>query len=156
VTKVILPTTRSTLHRTILHYCCFPMSAGNEKSDLSTSNFATIFEAASSRYKTLTGQDLGTHPFAVALESYNSPDSVLEVFGKQAQTFHRFRKGDGKLIAYLTLIVNMLFTLSATLEEGIDLVSYGFLNILMFVRALFLSHSRPRRGFSLELVSSSG
>jgi len=106
------------------------MSSGNGKGELSTSNFAAIFETASSHYKTLTGQDLGTHPFAVALESYNSPGSVLEVFQKQAQTFGRFRKGDDKLIAYLTPIVNVLFTLSATLGEGIDLVSHQSFFIL--------------------------
>lgn len=133
------------------------MSTGNAKADLSTSNFAAIFEAALGNYKSLTGQDLGTHPFAVALESYNSPDSVLVVFRKQAQTFDRFRKGDGKLIAYLTSIVNMLFTLSVTLGEGIDLVSHHSFHVLRYLlERSSLSHSRSRRRFSPELVSSSG
>ena len=122
------------------------MSTGNAKADLSTSNFAAIFEAALGNYKSLTGQYLGTHPFAVALESYNSPDSVLTVFRKQAQTFDRFRKRDGKLIAYLTSIVGILFTLSATLGEGIDLVGhYSFHVSRYLLERLSLSHSRPRR-----------
>jgi hypothetical protein len=98
------------------------MSASNQTSDPSGSKFTAIFEVASNEYKTLTGQDLGTHSFAIALEGHNSPDSVLEVFRKQAQAFDKFRKGDDKLMAWLTPIVNILFMFSATLGEGICLV----------------------------------
>jgi hypothetical protein len=98
------------------------MSARNQTSDPSSSKFTAIFEVASNEYKTLTGQDLGTHPFAIALEGHNSPDSVLEVFRKQAQAFDKSRKGDDKLMAWLTPIVNILFMFSATLGEGIGLV----------------------------------
>jgi hypothetical protein len=99
------------------------MSASNQTSGPSTSKFTVIFEAAANEYKTLTGQDLGTHPVALALEGCNSPDSVLEVFREQAHAFDKFRKGDDKLMAWLTPIVTILFTFSATLGEGIGLVS---------------------------------
>ena len=99
------------------------MSASNQTTDLSTANFTVIFNAASNEYKTLTKQDLETHPFAAALENSNSPDSVMDVFRKQAQAFDKFRKGDDKLMAWLTPIVNIFFTFSGTLGEGIGIVS---------------------------------
>ena len=99
------------------------MSTTNQMTDLSTANFTAIFDAASNEYKTLTKQDLETHPFAAAFENSNSPDSVMNIFRKQAQVFDMFCKGDDKLIARLTPIVNILFTFSGTLEEGIGIVS---------------------------------
>jgi hypothetical protein len=99
------------------------MFTSNQTTDLSTANFTAIFDAASNEYKTLTKQDLETHPFAAAFETSNSPDSVMNVFRKQAQAFDKFRKGDDKLIAWLTPIVNILFTFSGTLGEGVGLVS---------------------------------
>ena len=99
------------------------MSKRNQTTDISTTNFTAIFDAASNEYKTLTKQDLETHPFSAAFENSNSPDSVINVFRKQAQAFDKFRKGDDKLMAWLTPIVNILFTFSGTLGEGIGLVS---------------------------------
>ena len=99
------------------------MSTSNQTTDLSTSNFAAIFDAASREYKSLTKQDLATHPLAAAIEGYNTPDSILNLFRKQASAFDKFRKGDDKLMEYLTPIVNILFTFSETLEEGVGLVS---------------------------------
>ena len=100
-----------------------PMSTSSQTTDLSTANFTAIFDAASNEYKTLTKQDLETHPFAAAFENSNSPDSVMNVLRKQAQAFDKFRHGDDKLMAWLTPIVNILFTFSGTLGEGIGLVS---------------------------------
>jgi hypothetical protein len=100
-----------------------PMSESNQRIEASSLKFAAIFEAASNEYKTVTGQDLGTHSVALALEGCNSPDSVLQVFREQAYAFDKFRKGDDKLMSWLTPIVTILFTFSATLGEGIGLVS---------------------------------
>jgi hypothetical protein len=104
--------------------------------DPSAANFTAIFGAATNEYKTLTGQDLASHPFAAAFENSNSPNSVLDVFQKQAQVFDKFRKGDNKLMTWLTPIVNILFTFSGTLGEGIGLVSiqsiYDFLVLQHF------------------------
>ena len=47
----------------------------------------------------------------------------MNVFRKQAQAFDKFRKGDDKLILWLTPIVNILFTFSGTLGEGAGPVS---------------------------------
>lgn len=99
------------------------MFTGNQITNRSTTSFTAIFEAASDEYKTLTGQDLGTHPFGAALEENGSPDAVLDVFRKQARAFNKRRKGGDKLMAWLTPMVHILITFSGTLGEGIGLVS---------------------------------
>ncbi len=99
------------------------MSTSNQTTDPASSNFAAIFDAASLEYKSLTKHDLATHPLAAAIESYNSPDSILNVFRKQASAFDKVRNGDNKLMEWLTPIVNILFTFSGTLGEGVGLVS---------------------------------
>src|SRR6267154_2045285 len=99
------------------------MSTSNQTTDLSTANCNAVFDAASNEYKILTKQDLETHPFAAAFKNSSSPDSVMNVFRKQAQAFDKFRNGDNKLMAWLTPIVNILFTFTGTLGEGICLVS---------------------------------
>jgi hypothetical protein len=133
------------------------MSTSHQTTDRSTANFTAIFDAAANEYKTLTKQDLGTHPFAAAFENSTSPDSVLDVFRTQAQAFNKFRKGDDKLMAWLTPIVQILFTFSGTLD-GIGLVSpRSFQDILSFM-STFLAilarkdslywHRCPSRGQS--------
>jgi hypothetical protein len=102
------------------------MSASNQTTDPSAI-FTAIFEAASNEYKTLTGQDLRTHPLATELERNNdSPDSILGVFRKQAQALDKFRKGDDKLMKSLTPIVHILFTFSTTAGANIGLVGVCF------------------------------
>jgi hypothetical protein len=126
------------------------MSASNPTADPSTANLTAIFEAASNEYRSLTGQNLGTHPLATELERSNSPESILGVFQKQAQALDKFRKGDDKLMRSLTPIVHVIFTLSATLGAGICLVSPHCFYTPM-LQYLFLSHSRP--GLCFLLVS---
>ena len=99
------------------------MSTSNQTADPSTSNFAAIFDAASREYKSLTKKDLATHPLAAAIEGYNTPDSILDVFRKQVSAFDNFSKGDDKLMEWLTTVVNILFAFSETLGEGVGLVS---------------------------------
>jgi hypothetical protein len=130
------------------------MSTSNQTTDRSSVNFTAIFDAAANEYKTLTKQDLGTHPFAAAFGSSSSPDSVLDVFQTQAQAFDKFRKGDDKLMAWLTPIVHILFTFSGTLD-GIGLVSPRLLWYPV-IYVYFLSHSRPQRLSLLVLVFFSG
>jgi hypothetical protein len=129
------------------------MSASNQTTDPSAANFTVIFEAASNKYKSLTGQDLRTHPLATKFENNNnSPDSILDVFRKQAQSLDKFREGDDKLMKSLMPIVNILLTFSATLGAGISLVRLDVLSISVLLQHSFLSHSRPQRCCSLVLV----
>ena len=71
----------------------------------------------------LTKKDLATHPLAAVIEGFNSPDAILSVFRKQASAFDKFRKGDDKLMEWLTSIVKILYTFSEILGEGVGLVS---------------------------------
>ena len=103
------------------------MSTSNERPSTSSSNFNSIFQTACDEYKRLTRFDLTTHPFATELQDCSSPDDVLEVLKEQAQTLTKSRRGDEKLLAWLNPIVYVLFTFSATLGEGIGLVSILFL-----------------------------
>lgn len=100
-----------------------------------SSNFTQIFDTAIDEYKKLTKEDLRTHPFATAFDVCNTPDTILDVFRGQAQAFHGFREGDEKLMKWLDPTVHLLFTLSATLGEGIGLVSPSFLPFISKVRS---------------------
>jgi hypothetical protein len=99
------------------------MSSVDQPTDLSAPNFTNILDAASDEYRKLTKQDLQTHPFAAVLDICDSPDAVLNVFRRQARAFDEFCKGDDKLMKWLNPMVHVLFTFSATLGEGIALVS---------------------------------
>ena len=96
-----------------------------------SSNFTKIFDTAVDEYKKLTKEDLRTHPFTTAFDICNTPDTILDVFRGQAQAFDSFRKGDDKLMRWLNPTVQVLFTLSATLGEGIGLVRTSFLPCIL-------------------------
>jgi hypothetical protein len=91
---------------------------------LSTTTFSAIFEIALVEYKNRTGIDLRTHSFALSLQNKNSPDDILRIFRNQADDFDTFRESD-KLMAFLKPIVDVLFTLSETISEALDLVEFS-------------------------------
>src|SRR5260221_6842921 len=98
------------------------MSSNDKITHAFASNSTPILDAALDEYKSITGQDLHTHPFATAFDTCNSPNTVLNIFQKQAQAFDRFRKGDDKLMKWLTSIVHVLFRISGMLGECVGLV----------------------------------
>ena len=102
-----------------------PMSTSNQSAGPSTStdSFNAIFNAASTEYARVTGKRLDTHPFAAQLDACDTPKAVSDLLRSQAQALSKFRKGDEKLMAVLDPTVHILFTFSATLGEGIGLVS---------------------------------
>ena len=103
------------------------MSASNQTAGHSTStstdNFTAIFNAASAGYQKVTGKRLDTHPFAAQLDACHNAKAASDILRIQAQAFRKFNSGDEKLMAWLDPIVHILFTFSATLGEGIGLVS---------------------------------
>jgi hypothetical protein len=109
------------------------MSLTNHKAGPSRSNdsFAAIFQAALSEYEALTGKPLHAHPFAIQFDNCDSPEAVSDVLRSQAQAFNKFRKADEKLMTYLDPTIHVLFTFSATLGEGIGLVSHFIHSILL-------------------------
>jgi hypothetical protein len=118
------------------------MSSIDQATDPSISNFVSIFDAASNEYRKVTKHDLHTHPFAARLYNCDSPEAVLNVFRMQTEAFDEFLKGDDRLMKWLDPTVNILFTLSATLGEGIGLVS-----VLIYL----FSITRPQRGYFSHL-----
>ena len=85
-----------------------------------TSSFQGFFNAALQEYANQTGIGLSEHPFANQLEACDSVDSITAVLQEQARIFRDFRD-DGKLMKSLKCSVNILYTLSISIE-GIGLV----------------------------------
>jgi hypothetical protein len=105
------------------------MSASNQTAGPSTDNFTAIFHVASTEYHRVTGKRLDTHPSAAQLDTCDSPEAVSTILRAQAQAFSEFHKGSERLMALLDPIVHSLFTFSATLGEGIGLVSHFDLHL---------------------------
>ena len=108
---------------TPLTFLCgvLPMSTANQITgpSLLNDNFSVIFQAALSKYKTVTGKSLRAHPFATQLDSCDSPQAISTVLRAQFQVFGKFRGDDEKLMTWLDPIVHILSTLSTTLGERI-------------------------------------
>ena len=88
-----------------------------------SSTFLSIFDAASIEYKKKTGQDLRTHPFVNKLDSCDCADAILAVFEKEVDALNQAQNSHQTLMKWLKPIVNVLFLFSATLGEGVGLVS---------------------------------
>jgi hypothetical protein len=99
------------------------MYASHQVAGPSTDNFTAIFNAASNEYLRVIGKRLDTHPLAVQLDSCRSPEAVSNVLRTQALAFDKSRKVDEKLMTWLDPTVHILLAFSATLGEGIGLVS---------------------------------
>src|SRR5712671_1616558 len=99
------------------------MSTNHQVAGPSGDNFTAIFNAASTEYYSVTGKRLETHPLAAQIDTCRNPEAVSNLLRTQAQAFSKFRKADEKLMAWLDPMVHILFTFSATLGEGIGLVS---------------------------------
>jgi hypothetical protein len=91
-------------------------------SSTSRSNLDAIFNAALKAYKKKTGKDITSHPLAAELQSCDSPDAILAVLQTQIPTQDQSQNGDEIFEKYLIPTVNVLYTLSDTLGEGISLV----------------------------------
>jgi len=89
---------------------------------ISLSNLDSIFNAALTTYKKKTGKDITSHPLATELQSCDSPDAILSVLRRQVPTPDQSQNGEETFSKYLIPTVNVLYTLSDTLGEGVGLV----------------------------------
>jgi hypothetical protein len=103
------------------------MSTGPSTST-SQSNFASIFNVASEKYKRKTKQDLTKHPLLPRLQSCDSPEAILTVLREQSPEFNRSQNGGDGLTNWVTPTVNVLYSFSATLGGVVGLV-----NIMIFL-----------------------
>ncbi len=86
------------------------------------SNFQLIINSALDTYKKRTKNDLLAHPLVTELQSCNSPCSILAVLQQQLQGLDQSRRNDDRWTRWLDPTVNVLYTLSGTLGEGVGLV----------------------------------
>ena len=91
-------------------------------SSSSRSNLDAIFDAALRTYKKQTGKDITAHPLATELQSCDSPDAILALLRRQIPTPDQSQSGDETFAKCLIPTVNVLYTLSETLGEGVGLV----------------------------------
>jgi hypothetical protein len=95
----------------------------------SSSNFQSIFTASLQTYDNKTKNKLLDHPLAARLQSCDSPNAILSVLQDLVQQFDQRRTSDERLNNWLNPTVNVLYTFSATLSEGVGLVSPNSLSL---------------------------
>ena len=89
----------------------------------SHSNFVPIFNAALESYKRKTKNDLVSHPLLSNLQSCDSPEAVLTVLQDQIPAFNQSQNPDDGLTKWVIPTVNVLYTFSGTIGQGVGLVS---------------------------------
>ena len=89
----------------------------------SSSNFRTIFIAAIKEYEKMTKTDLLTHPLATQLQSCASSSDILAVLHNKVNEFDKAKSHNEKLSSWLHPTINVLYAFSATLGQGVGLVS---------------------------------
>ena len=103
-----------------------PMSQTPSTAEAS-SRFQAIFNAALKSYQKQTKKDLLAHPLASQLQTCDSTSAVLVVLQDQVRQFDEACSGDERLTKWLNPTVNVLYAFSATLGEGVGLVSHNTL-----------------------------
>ncbi|KAH9177925.1 hypothetical protein EDB89DRAFT_1931718 [Lactarius sanguifluus] len=88
------------------------------------SDSKSILDAALSEYKKKSGKELLDHPLATEVQRCESVDAILAIIQGQAKAFQQFRDGDQRLMKWINPVVDVLFTFSATLSEGVALAPF--------------------------------
>lgn len=102
----------------------YTSSSTMSSNPVSESNLGSLFDAALKEYEKQAGTKLLGNRLIIQLQSCDSADAISTVLQKQAQAFHTFRGGDGKLTSWLKRTVHVLYTLSTSsaLGAGVGLV----------------------------------
>jgi hypothetical protein len=99
------------------------MSSSSDSEKLeSSSHFKSILDAALSEYKTKTGNDLTNNSLAKELQGCESAEAILDIIQREAMAFDKFRAGDKRLTKWIGPSVDVLYTISATLGQGVGMV----------------------------------
>ncbi|KAH9003812.1 hypothetical protein EDB86DRAFT_2280016 [Lactarius hatsudake] len=88
---------------------------------VSSSQFKSILDTALAEYKKKTGNNLLDNLLSKELQSCESAEAVLAIIQHQAKAFDRFRRTDQGLMKWIGPSVHVLYTLSATLGEGVGM-----------------------------------
>jgi hypothetical protein len=94
----------------------------------SHSKFLPIFNAALQSYKRKTKRDLASHPLLSSLQSCDSPEAVLTVLRDQIPAFNQSQNQDDGLTKWVIPTVNVLYTFSGTIGQGVGLVNIKLLS----------------------------
>ena len=90
----------------------------------SSSNFEDIFSDALKAYKKQTKKDISSHPLATQIKSCDSSSAIIAILRTQVQNFDQSSQGaDERWTKWLDPTVNVLFAFSATLGNGVGVVS---------------------------------
>ena len=89
----------------------------------SSNNFQLVINNALKAYEKRTKRDLLAHPLVTQLQDCNSPADILAVLHQQVQGINQSRSSEDRWTKWLDPTVNILYTLSETLGEGVSLVS---------------------------------
>ena len=88
----------------------------------SSTNFQDLFNTALEAYRKKTKKDLLTHPLSTKLQDCDSPAAILSVLQELVQQVDQRRCRNERLRSSLNLMVNVLYSFSATIGEGVGLV----------------------------------
>jgi hypothetical protein len=99
------------------------------------SNFQLILINALDVYKKRTKKDLLAHPLVIELQSCNSPSDILVVLQQQLHGLDQSRRSDERWTRWLDPTVNVLYSLSGTLGQGVGLVCFRSRTCLRSVRS---------------------
>src|ERR1700761_6458311 len=89
----------------------------------SSPHFYTIFVAAMNAYEKKTKTDLLKHPLASQLQSCNSSSNILAVLYDEVNELDESKSRNERLSSWLNPTINVLYAFSATLGQGVGLVS---------------------------------
>jgi fungal STAND N-terminal Goodbye domain len=89
----------------------------------SSNHFQLLINNALKTYEKRTRNDLLSHPLATQLQDCNSPADILAVLHQQAQGLNQSRSTEDRWTKWLDPTINILYTLSETLGEGVSLVN---------------------------------
>ena len=89
----------------------------------SSNRFQLLINNALKTYEKRTKNDLLSHPLATQLQDCNSPADILAVLRQQVQGINQSSNSEDRWTKWLDPTINILYTLSETLGEGVSLVS---------------------------------
>ena len=96
----------------------------------SSSNFQSIFNASLQAYDNKTKNILLDHPLAAQLQSCDSPNAALSVLQDLIRQFEQRRTSNERLRNWLNPTVNVLYSFSATLGEGVGMVRTDYFSMI--------------------------
>ncbi|KAI9432724.1 hypothetical protein H4582DRAFT_2132053, partial [Lactarius indigo] len=116
------------------------------------SNFKSILDEALSEYKKKTGKELLDHPLAAEVQRCDSVDAILAIIQGRAKAFQQFRDGDQRLMKWISPVVHVLLTFSATLGEGVALTKFAPAKLIVVGIGVLLAAARDVRASHDALV----